>query len=263
MTSEKIRDYKIYVSDPSWAQQYSDYQKKYESNPRESDKKSASLVLSALRGMQPLYRSPRILDIGCSTGNFLRHLQTLLPSTDLVGGDLMVPVIEQCRRDSGLRRVEFQVMDVFAIPTDTPFDVVVANAVNVYFEEEEYERAVKSIFDALQPDGTFVAYEWVFPDDREQRIVEKSNGHPEGLKFWFRSEDKVRSALSSAGFVDIDIQPFDIPIDLPKPQMTGTDADLITYTVRDQVTGRRLMFRGTLYQPWAHIVARKPASNDS
>jgi hypothetical protein len=77
------------------------------------------------------------------------------------------------------------------------------------------------------------------------------------LKFWFRSEDAVNRAFASAGFDDVRVEPFDIPIDLPKPQITGTDADLMTYTVRDAVTGRRLMYRGDLFQPWAHIVARK------
>lgn len=254
---EEFRDYKRYVSDPDWARTYSAYQKKYESDPRESDKKSARLVLAALCEMPDLGRAPRILDIGCSTGNFLRHLQALCPDAELVGGDLMVPVVEECRRDQSLSRVRFDVMDVFALSTDRPFDVICANAVNVYFEQDEYQRAVRSIAGALAPGGAFVAYEWVFPGSREQRIVEKSQSHPEGLKFWFRSEEAVNRAFSAAGFDDVRVEPFDLPIDLPKPQLTGTDADLMTYTVRDEVTGRRLMYRGELFQPWAHIVARK------
>ena len=49
-------DYNRYVSDPEWARTYSAYQKKYEVNPRESDKKSARLVLAALRDMPNLRR---------------------------------------------------------------------------------------------------------------------------------------------------------------------------------------------------------------
>jgi SAM-dependent methyltransferase len=253
----EFRDYKRYVSDPDWARTYSAYQKKYEVDPRESDRKTARLVLAALRDMPDPGRPPRILDIGCSTGNFLRHLQAICPGAELVGGDLMVPIVEECRRNPTLSRIRFDVMDVFALSTDQPFDAICANAVNVYFEQDEYERAVRSIAGALAPGGAFVAYEWVFPGNREQRIVEKSQGHPEGLKFWFRSEDAVNRAFASAGFDDVRVEPFDIPIDLPKPQMTGTDADLVTYTARDAVTGRRLMYRGDLFQPWAHIVARK------
>jgi SAM-dependent methyltransferase len=253
----EFRDYKRYVSDPDWARTYSAYQKKYQVNPRESDKKSARLVMAALRDMPELRRPARILDIGCSTGNFLRHLRELVPDAELVGGDLMAPVVEECRNNPGLAGIAVQVMDVFNIPPSPPFDVIVANAVNVYFEPDEYRQALSSISRALRPGGVFVAYEWVFEDQRERRIVEKSDGHPEGLKFWFRSDGFVRSALAATGFDDVDIQTFDIPIDLPKPQPTGTDADLMTYTVRDAVTGRRLMYRGDLFQPWAHIVARK------
>lgn len=254
---EEFRDYKRYVSDPDWARTYSAYQKKYEVNPRESDKKSARLVLAALRDMPDLGRPPRILDIGCSTGNFLRHLRRLVPNAEFVGGDLMAPVVEECRNDPGLAGIAFEVMDIFDIPAELPFDVIVANAVTYLFEPAEFEKVSASFAKALSPGGAYVGYELTFPGDRERRVIEKSQGHPEGLKMILRAEDFVRSTFVAVGFDDVDIQPFDIPIDLPKPEPTGTDADLMTYTVRDAVTGRRLMYRGDLFQPWAHIVARK------
>lgn len=258
MNEPGFRDYRRYVTDEAWARQYSDYQKRYAVEPRESDKKSARLVLSALLEMRRC--KPRILDIGCSTGNFLAHLRAACDAAEitveLVGGDLMVPAIEECQRNPALAGIQFEVMDVFDLPPIRPFDVIVANAINVYFEPDEYLRALHSIADALAPGGTFIAYEWVFPGDRQQRVIEKSLGHPEGLKFWLRSETFVLDAFSHAGFKGAEVLPFDIPIDLPKPEPNGTDADLMTYTVRDAVTGRRLMYRGALYQPWAHIQAR-------
>jgi hypothetical protein len=72
-----------------------------------------------------------------------------------------------------------------------------------------------------------------------------------------RSEDFVTRSFRDAGFGDVEVTQFDIPIDLPKPVPNGTDADLMTYTVRDATTGRRLMYRGSLYQPLAHIVAQR------
>ena len=256
-----VKDYHAYVNDHRWYETYSNYQKKYLENPKESDKKSAQLVLSSLKDLKemlPRERPLRILDIGCSTGNFLAYLRSLLHEAQLIGGDLMVPVIEECLGNPMLQSIQFEVMDVFDIPSNPPFDIIVANAVNVYFEPDEYLAALQSISNALVPGGYFIAYEWVFPEDKEQRIVEKSEGHPEGLKFWFRSQPSVTRALRLAGFDQIEIDPFDIPIDLPKPEvLTGTDADLVTFTVRDADTGRRLMFRGSLFQPWAHIHARK------
>lgn len=207
--------------------------------------------------MQPLNRKPRVLDIGCSTGNLLVYLKNLIPNIELFGGDLMKPVIEECKNDPSLSGIDFSVMDVFNIPTKNRYDIIIANAVNVYFEPDEYKEALLSIGNALNSGGWFIAYEWVFPGDREQKIIETSTGHKEGLKFHFRSEDYVKKVTSEAGFTSTDVIPFDIPIDLPKPKITGNDEDLITYTVKDPQTNRRLMFRGSLYQPWAHIVTQK------
>ena len=260
MLEAKFRDYKRYVTDQEWAKIYSDYQNRYAINPRESDKVSAALVAQAIAERQPFAWKPRVLDIGCSTGNFLRHLNRVLPDAALSGGDLMALVIDKCRTDPTLEGISFEIMDVFAIPNRLQFDAIVANAVNVYFEPDEYLRALKSISAALHAGGTYIAYEWVFPREREQRHIEKSQAHPEGLKFWFRSEDFIQRVFREAGFAEVSVIPFEIPIDLPKPIPNGTDADLATYTVIDPVTNRRLMYRGDLYQPWAHIVARRGAT---
>jgi hypothetical protein len=60
-----------------------------------------------------------------------------------------------------------------------------------------------------------------------------------------RSEEFVTRSLKDEGFSDVEVTQFDIPIDLHKPVPNGTDADLMTYTVRDDITGRRLMYRGS------------------
>jgi len=150
------------------------------------------------------------------------------------------------------------VRDVLDIQCAEAFDIIVVNAVTYLLEQPLLQRALTSIASALQPGGVYIGYELVFPGSREQQVVETSKGHPQGLRLILRSEDNMRAALADAGFSLVDIEPFDIPIDLPKPDPndTANDANLVTYTVRDEVTNRRLMFRGALYQPWAHIVAR-------
>jgi SAM-dependent methyltransferase len=252
----KPRDYKDYVTDTNLATVYAAYQDKYAENPRESDKRSAQLVLQSLRTMQPLGHRPRILDIGCSTGNFLRHLKRLNINADLIGGDLMEPHLDLCRKNPALAGVSFEVMDVFKIPTDQPFDIITANAVNVYFAPDLYGQALLSIAHALRPGGYFIAYEWVHQAPADTRITETSEWQPNGLTFWFRSRAATSLKLEEAGFDRIDIQPFEIPVDLPEP-IPGSfeDRNLVTYTIK---TSRgRLMMRGGLNQPWAHIVARK------
>jgi SAM-dependent methyltransferase len=198
----------------------------------------------------------RVLDMGCSTGNFLRHVRQLMPDATLLGGDLMPSAVEQCRNDPALAGIDFEVMDIFAIPTGAPFDAIVVNAVTYLFDDEEVARAYRSLADALKPGGTYIGYEFVHPGDYQQTVVQTTYWNPVGLRLILRSENTTRRLLKQAGFEKIDIHPFEIPIDLPEPVRDGTEGDFITYTKRDPVTGRRVMFRGDLYQPWAHIVAR-------
>jgi SAM-dependent methyltransferase len=261
MSEAGFRDWKRYVTDDRWSEIYSDYQQRYVNNPRESDRKSAYLARLAL--LESGVRSARILDIGCSTGNFLRHLRRVIPAAALYGGDLMEKHLEECRSAPDLRDIEFTRMDILALPNGNPFDVIVANAVSVYFDKPEYELACRSICAALKPGGTFIGFELVFPGDKEQQFVEPSDAHPEGLKLELRSEDFVVAAFKKAGFAECTVSPFDIPIDLPPRESTQEepDAHLYSRTERDPITNRRLLWRGPLFQPWAHICARRDSTS--
>src|ERR1700724_183666 len=100
------REWKTDADDERWDRIYSDYQKKYRDNPRESDKKSARYVLSA--GLCMNAETPRVLDIGCSTCNFLRHLRHVMPDAQPFGGNLMKGHLEECRQDPTLAGITFE-----------------------------------------------------------------------------------------------------------------------------------------------------------
>ncbi len=250
--------YKEYASSEPLYQRYSRYQQRYKSEPRESDKELIRLIAEAAQKLGG--GAARLLDIGCSSGNLLQHIRRALPGLTLSGGDLMSRVVEQCKNDPELSGIEFGVMDILNLAPATPYDIIVANAVNVYFEADEYALALKSIGHALRSGGYYLAFEWLHPFKQELRIVETSNSHPQGLKFFFRPFQMVASALEKAGFDQISFLPFDIKIDLPRDQTYGDNSDgfedLNTFTesTRD---GRRLLFRGALHQPWCHLLARK------
>jgi SAM-dependent methyltransferase len=257
----KFRDWKRYTTDEKWDRTYSDYQQRYRDQPRESDKKSSRMVVSAVRQLG-LVRPPRILDIGCSTGNFLRHLKRVLPNAELTGGDLMEGHLSECRGDPTLAGITFETMNVLELPTTKYFDVIVANAVNVYFDAPDYQKAARSLAGAIVPGGFFVGFELIFPGNKTRTIIEPSDAHPEGLKVELRALDFVNSAFLEAGFHSLEYTPWEMPIDLPKPQATGTDAELISWTETDDLTGRRLLWRGIdpqtrWFQPWSHFITRR------
>ena len=240
--------YKEYVADREFISDYSAYQQKYAEQIRESDRVVVDIVRELAAGEQGV----RVLDVGCSTGNLLRHLKNLVPGLDLTGADLTPEVLDGCRADPELEGISFEEMDLLDLP-EGRFDVVISNAVLYLMSDEEYERAAASVAAALRPGGSFVAFDFFHEFEQELEIRETSRTHPRGLMLHFRPRASAARVFREAGFEATDFRPFEIPIDLPRHP---DDGELISYT-RAGADGERLLFRGALYQPWCHLVARK------
>jgi SAM-dependent methyltransferase len=242
--SEKT--YREYVADERFISDYSEYQRRYANTIRESDRVLIELVREVTGGTPA-----SLLDIGCSTGNLLRHLKQVVPEVGLTGGDLTPAVLDACRADPELEGVAFEVLDLLELPPST-FDVIVANAVLYLLRDGEYEEAAASVAQALRPGGTFLAFDFFHPFEQDLTIREASKTHPDGLTLHFRPYSRARAVFQEAGFAEVEFRPFAIPIDLERPE---DDAEIISYTV-PAADGTRQLFRGTLYQPWCHFVAR-------
>jgi SAM-dependent methyltransferase len=240
--------YKEYVADREFIEDYSVYQQRYADQIRESDR----VVIDIVRELTAGRDGAEVLDIGCSTGNLLRHLRNLVESVSLTGADLTPEVLDQCRADPGLEGVAFEEMDLLDLPKGR-FDVVISNAVLYLMSDDEYARAAASVAAALKPGGSFVAFDFCHPFEQELEIRETSRTHPRGLMLHFRPQASVERIFLDAGFAGVDFRPFEIPIDLER---NPDDGELISYT-RTAADGARLLFRGALFQPWCHVVASK------
>jgi SAM-dependent methyltransferase len=242
-----------------FARQYNIYQERYAEEPRESDKVLINLVSDVVsrHGKPPSELS--LLDIGCSTGNFLYHLRGVLPQLALTGGDLAESSIEACMSDPRLDGMQFEVLDIFDLP-EQRYDIIVANAVAVRFDHGLYERAIASVAKALNPGGSYLAFEWLHPYEQDLHIVERSRALPQGLNIYFRPFSIVQRILETHGFSSTQFTPFAIPIDLQKGQVCAGnrdgDEELNSYTVKTD-SGERMLFRGTLFQPWCHLRSMK------
>jgi SAM-dependent methyltransferase len=247
--------YKAYVADEDFSADYSAYQQRYSEQIRESDR----VVIEIVRELNEKRQGLRVLDIGCSTGNLLRHLNVLVPGLELTGGDLVPDVLSACRADPGLAGIEFEELDLLALPRER-FDIVIVNAVVYLLNDDEFRTAAQSLSGALRAGGALVMFDFFHPFRQELEIKETSRSHPAGLVLHFRSEARGRSILTDAGFDDVEFRPFSIPIDLEPGNRYRDDPggfeDLNSYT-RLAADGERLLFRGTLYQPWCHLVAQK------
>ncbi|MCA1952950.1 MAG: class I SAM-dependent methyltransferase [Hyphomicrobiales bacterium] len=239
--------YEEYVGDQKFLKEYNAYQEKYAKDIRQSDKKIIDIIIRGIRG------SEVVLDIGCSTGNLLKHLRGALPAgITLVGGDLAESSLELARANPDLAGVAFEAMDIMELRA-AAYDVIVVNAVLYMMTEAQYDMALASLHRALRPGGRVVIYDFAHPFQQELEIIETSDSHPQGLRLCFRSEKRIAAAFAAAGFASWEFQPFELPIDLPRQPYPN---DLITYTRKDE-HGARMMFRGTLFQPWCHMIARK------
>ncbi|MGI9538875.1 MAG: class I SAM-dependent methyltransferase [Miltoncostaeaceae bacterium] len=241
--------YLEYVEDRDFADGYRIYQQRYAETPRESDRALVELVDRLVVDVE----EPRVLDVGCSTGNLLRHLGRGVPAARLSGGDLMEAHLEEARRDPALEGVSLRRMDLLDLGVEEAFDIVIANAVIYLFDGETLGNALSSIATALRPGGAFVAFDFVHPFEQELAVHESSATHPDGITLHMRSERTLDRAMAGAGLRLEEVNPFEIGIDLPPP---GDPAETTSRTIAT-ADGRRLLFRGTLFQPWAHIVARK------
>lgn len=245
--------YKDYVTDDNFLSDYNDYQSRYADKMRESDKVLINLIHDYI-AEQKFETAPDLLDIGCSTGNLLLHLKAMLPGVNMTGGDLALSSIEEARNNSALQGIDFQEMDIFNLP-EKQYDILTVNAVVYMFDDEQYEKALKSIYNSLKDGGAAFFFDFAQPHNHELEIIEKTMSHPDGLRLSFRSYKRVQAAHKEAGFGNLDIRPFILPIDLPRPDING---EVISYTIKDE-DQKRMAFRGALYQPWCHMIARKSA----
>lgn len=244
------RDYKDYVRDQRYFTHYDAYQQRYREDPRESDKVLIRLLRQALAGRT----TPCVLDAGCSTGNLLYWMKQEMPSARLVGGDLAESSLERCRRDPALAGVTFQVTDLMALSQQSVFDAVTVNAVFYCLSEEQFTRAVENLARALKPGGVLLAFDLFhsFPDYRAS-VTEYSKTFPAGHQLNLRPWNQVEALLRQHGFGGIAFHPFVMPFDLPKQP----DAPILTSYTRQEADGERLTFRGVLFQPWCHLVAKR------
>lgn len=241
-----ITTYEEYVRDDEFLSYYNDYQAKYAEQIRESDKVILKLVADITKGRGS------VLDIGCSTGNLLLHLKRTLPELELTGGELVDSSLEIARANKELSGVQFKTMDMLDIPGQ--WDVIIANAVAVYFEYDVYADALRSVCKALKPGGYYIAFEWLHPFNQSVKVEETCLSHPQGLTIYARPYRRVEDLAEKAGFESVEFHAFEIPIDLP---LLDYDGDTITHTIARADNGKRLTMRGVINQPWCHLVARK------
>jgi SAM-dependent methyltransferase len=240
---------------------YNTYQAKYVENIRESDRAIIEHILQAIDRSGKKPADCRLLDIACSTGSLLIHLRKAFPDMKLAGVDLETSSINTARANELLKGVELFVEDATKLDFSSEFDFIITNAFTWMLDHDAFRLVSERILSALKPGGSWVAFEWTHEFNHDICIHERSNSHPNGIRIYSRPMNWVQKSLQDAGFDKVAFHPFQIPIDLKRGAVyTNNDdgfEDLNSYTIKTE-EGGRLLFRGSVCQPWCHMVASKP-----
>lgn len=232
--------------------EYLAYQERYAKTLRDSDRQLIDVIDNCLSSLN-LSKPARLMDVGTSTGNLLLHLRDRFPSLQISGSDVFQEVIERCQSNPALNEFEFEVINVLNAPVRPIYDIVVFNAVTHFFSEADLQTAFRNLAGLLKPSGWLVGFGLLNPFEQTLLIHEISAAHPEGAVVNIHNIPKARNFLQMAGFESAVFRPFEISIDLDHP---SSMQDLKSYT-RTADDGRRMNFRGSLFQPWHHFWAQK------
>lgn len=105
-------------------------------------------TLNSLRPV--LENNGTVLDVGCSSGFFLRDIQESYPNVNLIGADFLATIVNRCaRKYNGIPMLQF---DLRTCPLpDNCLDAVVA--LNVLEHIDNDEKALSNIYRILKPGG--------------------------------------------------------------------------------------------------------------
>lgn len=117
-----------------------------------------------------LARNPReILDVGCGSGFFTRHVADVMPAAGVTGLDIDAPRIAYARSHSTKKNIRFKLGDMASMPfADNSFDLVFCRFVLVH--RKEATASLREMARVTRPGGYVAAYDmihdgiWFVPD---------------------------------------------------------------------------------------------------
>ncbi len=169
---------------------------------------------------EQLDRGIRVADIGCGTGHAIVTLAAAFPRSTFVGYDIAEDALERARAEAaerGLTNAHFEVQDASTLDPVVPLDAI--TSIDAIHDQVDPEGAVRSIFRALAPGGTYVMVEPAASSNLEDNVsnpfapwiygvstlhcltVSLAHGGAGLGTAW--GEQRARTMLVDAGFVDV------------------------------------------------------------
>jgi phosphoethanolamine N-methyltransferase len=146
------------------------------------------------------------LDIGCGTGGITLHVARKLGLAHITGFDVEAPVIQAAQQRAQAEHMTHCTDFVQAPPgrlpfADASFDLVFSKDALIHVSDKESLFA--EVFRVLRPGGVFAASDWLIGHDGPSSPAMRNYLDAEGLSFGMASAQRYQSALTMAGFVDV------------------------------------------------------------
>jgi malonyl-CoA O-methyltransferase len=136
-------------------------------------------VADHLARLLPDLERPRVLELGCGTGLFSRHLVKHYPEGRLILTDAAPAMIAECRRNLGVSRISYEVMDAGEAGGHAELDLIAASMTLHWLPDPN--AALERLRRLLAPQGVLL-YATLGPESfAEWREVLAAESLPSGL----------------------------------------------------------------------------------
>lgn len=180
--------------------------------------------------------NPKILDVGCATGDFLYYMGKLYPRAVLYGVDAMPELIKRAKTE--VPSAKFFVADIFSgksLPSQK-FDFVFMSGVHPDFDE--YEPWIKNLLKLSKRGGKLFVFGLFnrYPVDTMTRLRPSGSNLPWQPGWNLFSKKTIGDYLSSKK-IKFEFHDFDIKIDLARHE----NDPLRSWTMRLQNNSRMII----------------------
>lgn len=268
--------------------------RKWARNQERTDAQLGPLSEGALRALA-LRDGQRVVDVGCGTGQTLVRLRELVGATgQVIGLDISPPMLEGARAriaEKGYENVELLLGDASQQELAAPVDALFSRFGVMFFDDPV--AAFRNLRRGLRPGGrlSFICWQplehnmWAVEPIRAVREVVPDALLPDLLRegepgpFRFGNPQYVEEVLTSAGFLDVEIDPerremvlggakkleeaveFALEIGPAARMVADTEPHWIPEirSSLEKTFARRLTERGVIYEAATYVVtARTP-----
>ena len=230
-----------------------EYYRKQFLEPKRSTLHFASFLESKVK------MNGRILDLACGAGANDIYFKNRWPNINIVGIDINPELFKMADDVSSMMvrgGVTLTAGDWYNLDRELAgkFDGVISLQSLSWMED--WRKALKAVCD-LNPrwmavSSLFYEGEIEYTIKLENHYRQDVNGNPSEVNYNILSLPIVKDFLTNLGYKRFEYAPFDIDIDIPKPD----SYDIGTYTLKTE-DGRRLQISAALMMPWYFFFASK------